>query len=311
MSTLAQRWMGRGNIVQESYTLKEKLAGYVDITRPILSTMGALGVAAAAAMSYGGFPVWSKCLAGFIAAVLAFAGIHAFNDFVDTNRDVACWPGRPVPSHRMASNQALLLSVLAFAVSLAIIGVFFNPVCFVVSITALGLGCLYSAYLRDRVGYLVLPPIQSMLWLCGWAAFSPNTLFTSGLPWILWLFSVAWQAGHIMIYSPLHPIRKIKGVKLTQVPALFVKTSPKTAAKLGFIFLWIALGLGIFLAFYANLGLVYLIPVGVMGIIMLIISYKFMADAENFGKGIKAFTFVTYFMLVARVFMLLSMLLFF
>jgi 4-hydroxybenzoate polyprenyltransferase len=302
--------MGRGNEIRESYTLSEKLNGLVDVTRPILTTMGALGVASAAALANNGFPSWNLCLIGLIAALLAYAGIHAFNDFIDRRRDVECWPGRPVPSRRMTSNQVLVLAVSTFIISLAIIWIFFNPVCFTVSVISIIMGCLYSAYLRDRVGYLVLPPIQGLLWLCGWTAFSSGTLFTSWMPWVLYLFSASWQAGHIMVYSPLHPIRKIKGVKLTQVPALFVKTSPRTAAVLGFLFLTLALGLGIFLGFFAKLGLIYLIPFGLMGLVTLTISYRFMKDAENFGKGMKAFTYATYFMLTARVFILLSVFIF-
>lgn len=306
MSTLTQRWMGQGNTVKSSYTFSEKLAGLIDITRPILSVMGAFGVAAAAALAYGGIPFWGQCLAGFLAAIFAFGGVHSFNDYIDTRRDVECWPGRPIPGQRLRPRQGLFLALSAFAAALIIIWFFFNPVCFIVSLVSLVLGCLYSAYLRDRVGYLVLPPIQSMLWLCGWTAFSPDTLFTSWIPWSLYLFSVAWQAGHIMIYSPLHPIRKKKEMKLTQVPALFFKTSPQTAAVMGFIFLWIALGLGIFLSFFANLGFIYLAAAIIAGAVMLVISYKFMKDAENFGKGIKAFQAATYFMLTARIFMLLS-----
>jgi 4-hydroxybenzoate polyprenyltransferase len=311
LATLAQRWMGRGNEIRESYTLSEKLNGLVDVTRPILTTMGALGVASAAALANNGFPSWNLCLIGLIAALLAYAGIHAFNDFIDRRRDVECWPGRPVPSRRMTSNQVLVLAVSTFIISLAIIWIFFNPVCFTVSVISVIMGCLYSAYLRDRVGYLVLPPIQGILWLCGWTAFSPGTLFTSMTPWVLYLLSIAWQSGHIMIYSPLHPTQKIKGVNLTQVPALFFKTSPKTAATLGFGFLCIALGMAIYLSFYANLGLIYLIPVILMGLIALVISYNFMKNAEDFGRGIKAFTYATYFMTVIRVCILLSVLIFF
>ena len=126
MTTLAQRWMGQGNVVKDSYTLGERWAGLVDITRPILSTMGALGVAAAAVMAYGGFPPWNECLAGFVAAILAFAGIHAFNDFVDGQRDNLCWPGRPLPSRRLAPTQALILAISTFVASLAIVWVLFN-----------------------------------------------------------------------------------------------------------------------------------------------------------------------------------------
>jgi 4-hydroxybenzoate polyprenyltransferase len=310
MASITQRWMGRGNIVKPSYTFSDRLAGVLDITRPVLSVMGALGVASAAALAYGGFPAWHYCLVGVIAALLAFSGIHAFNDFIDRRRDVVCWPGRPIPSHRLAPRQGLLLALGSFAVALAIIWFAFNPVCFTVSVVALGLGCLYSGYLRDRVGYLVLPPIQSMLWLCGWTAFSPDTLFTSWSPWVLWTFSVSWQAGHIMVYSPLHPIQHAQGVKLTQVPAFFKRTSPQTAAILGFAFLCLAAMLSIYLGFYYDLGLLYILPTSLMALIALAISYKFTRDPENFAKGIRTFSFATYFMLVARVFILLSVFLF-
>jgi protoheme IX farnesyltransferase len=310
MSSIMQRWMGQGNTVKASYTTGERMAGALDLTRPVLSTMGALGVAAAAALAYQGFPAWNKCLVGFIAALLALAGIHAFNDFVDKRRDVVCWPGRPIPSKRLAANQALLLTIGSFSVALVIVWFVFNPTCFVVSAIAIALGCLYSGYLRDRAGYLILPPIEAMLWLCGWTAFSPGTLFTWA-PWSLWLFSLTWQAGHIMVYSPLHPIQHVKGEKLTQVPALFKRTSPQTATVLGFIFLCLSAAVSLYLGFYFKLGLLYLIPTAIMAAVALIISHRYMLDPENFGKGIKAFSYATYFMLVARVFILLSVLLFY
>ncbi len=311
MASIAQRWMGQGNVVKPTYTISDRLAGALDITRPILSGMGALGVAAGAALAYGGFPTWSQCLVGVIAALLAFAGIHAFNDFVDRRRDVVCWPGRPIPSQRLAAPQALFFALASFAAALIIIWFTFNTTCFTVSFLAVGLGCLYSGYLRDRVGYLALPPIQSLGWLCGWAAFSPDTLFSSWSPWVLYLFSAAWQAGHIMVYSPLHPVQRVKGIKLTQVPAFLKRTSPQTAAILGFVFLCLALVLSIYLGFYFHLGLLYLLPTALMAVPTLIFSFNFIHDSENFAKGIKAFSFATYFMLVARIFILLSVFFFF
>jgi protoheme IX farnesyltransferase len=308
MATLMQRWMGQGNVVSAHYSLSEKLAGAVDITRPVLTFMGALGVASAAAIAKGGFPTWGQSLAGLIAALVAFGGIHAFNDFIDARRDTTCWPGRPIPSRRLTSRQALILSVLAFAVSLVLVWQYFSRLSFEISLIAVSLSCLYSSYLRDRVGYLVLPPIQGLLWLCGWAAFSPANLFTSWMPWVLYLFSIAWQSGHIMIYSPLHPTRKIKGANLTQVPALFFKTSPKTASIIGFWFLCLALALSIFLGFYAHLGLIYQVPVIIMGILALESSYRFTRSSENFAAGIKAFSFATYYMLTVRVFILVTIL---
>jgi len=311
MAGIMQRWIGQGNVVKSSYTISDRLAGTLDITRPVLSTMGALGVAGGAALAYGGFPAWDKCLIGFIAALLAFAGVHAFNDFVDNRRDVVCWPGRPIPSERLTPRQGLFLATGSYSAALIIVWFAFNPVCFAVSAVAIGASCLYSGYLRDRIGYLILPPIEGMLWLCGWTAFAPETLFSSGAPWLLWLFSTAWQAGHIMVYSPLHPVQHVKGAKLTQVPAFIKRTSPQAATILGFVFLCLAAVISIYLGIFFHLGLLYLLPTGIMALLALAISYKYMRDSENFARGIKAFSFATYFMLVARIFVLVSVFLFF
>ena len=99
MSTLVQRWMGRGHIVKSAYTGAERAAGLIDVTRPILTVMGALGVASAAALAYHGIPPWQQCIAGILAALSAYAGIHAFNDYVDGRRDLEC-PFRRIAEHR-------------------------------------------------------------------------------------------------------------------------------------------------------------------------------------------------------------------
>jgi hypothetical protein len=88
---------------------------------------------------------------------------------------------------------------------------------------------------------------------------------------------------HIMNYSPLHPIQKFKNTKLTQVPALFVKTSPQTATRIGFAFLVITWHWPFFWV-SCPFGLVYLIPWG-NGVITLMICYPFVLESENFGKS--------------------------
>jgi heme O synthase-like polyprenyltransferase len=80
---------------------------------------------------------------------------------------------------------------------------------------------------------------------------------------------------------------------------------------LGFAFLCLAAVVSVYLGIYFSLGLLYIIPTALMALAALAVSFRFMRDSENFGKGIQAFSFATYFMLVARVFMLLSIFLFF
>jgi heme O synthase-like polyprenyltransferase len=95
------------------------------------------------------------------------------------------------------------------------------------------------------------------------------------------------------------------------VPAFIKRTSPQGATVLGFAFLCLAAAVGIYLGFYFQLGLVYLLPTALMAALALVFSFKFMRDSENFARGIKAFYFATYFMLVARLLILLSVFLFF
>ena len=114
-----------------------------------------------------------------------------------------------------------------------------------------------------------------------------------------------------MVYSPLHPVQHVKGAKLTKVPAFIKRTSPQASTILGFVFLCLAATVGIYLGFYFNLGILYLLPTALMALLALAISFSYMRDSENFTKGIRAFSFATYFMLVARIFILLSVFLFF
>jgi len=48
--------------------------------------------------------------------------------------------------------------------------------------------------------------------------------------------------------------------------------------------------------------LLYIIPTAIMAAVALVICFQYVRDPENFGKGIKTFSFATYFMLVARLF---------
>jgi len=111
-----------------------------------------------------------------------------------------------------------------------------------------------------------------------------------------------------MIYSPLHPVQSVGKQELTQVPALFITTSAKTAVMLGIIFLSIACGISIFLGFYAHLGLVYIVPAVIMGLFAVYASLRFLQDWRNFAKGLRAFGMATYFMLALRAFILIAVL---
>lgn len=307
-SSLMQRWLGQGAPVKERYSGLEKLAGLFDLTRPRLAVMTPLNAGSAAVLALGGFPPLETCLVGSAAVILSVAGIHCVNDFVDRRRDLVAWPGRPIPGGRVRASWALLLALACFAGALGLSWAFFNVQNFLIFATALALGCFYSAYLRDRVGYLSLPPINGLIYLGGWAAVAPGTLLASGLPWLLYALGFCWQAAHIMLYSPVHPIRKAGARWRTEVPALFFIPTPRGAAALGLGFFLATLALALGLFFVAGLGVVYLAPVVIVSVLTLIPSVAFLRDWSSREKGIKAFSAMSNFRLALSAAILLDVL---
>ncbi len=306
LSAIVRAGFGYGIAAKPEYNFGDRVLGFLTLVRPVFLIMTPLNAASAVVLGLGRFPSWSQCLIGFCAVALAGAAVNSFNDYVDRERDKQIWQSRSIPSGRVKPKEALAMVLVFFAASLSIAWFYFNPATFVILLLATVLGCLYSVYLRDKVGYLSLPPIVGLIYLGGWAAFSPETLFTSFLPWYLYLLGVVWQAGHIMIYYPLH-LTEGDGQKVP--PALFFVPSTRFAVVLGVVFFCITLVLAGLLPLIAPLSPFYLILVLPAGIYALYRCLKLLGDSMNRGLGLKAFGAVTIFRLTISVSILLVVLL--
>lgn len=269
--------------------LKGKVVAFLEITRPILLLFSPALVGSGIVLSIKGVPPTGKTLLFFIAVVLATGGIHSFNDWADRERDLLVWPNRPIPSGRVREKEALILSFLLFSTALAISWNFFNSTNFLIMLVALILGCLYCLHLRDKIGYLTLPPIIGLFPIGGWSVFSPKNLFSSSLPWLLYLLALSWQAGHIMVYSPCHPLRWMKDKPKTEMPALFFSTTPYMASLLGGVFHVLTLLISIWLFFVASLGYIYLVMALLGGFIALSSAVSLVHNPTDRKKAITAF----------------------
>ncbi len=162
----------------------------------------------------------------------------------------------------MRRTEALAIALVCYGGALALAWLFFNEAS-KANFVILAIGCVagwgYAAFTRDRIGYLSLPLLIGLFDLGGWAAFSPETLFTSATPWLLFALAVAWQGAHIMVLSAAFKGGPSADAQ-TVMPALFYKPTVKgaTALALGFSLLfWPA---AIVLYFRTDLGLLYLLP---------------------------------------------------
>lgn len=287
--------------------LWDRISAFLALIRPLFFILTPVNAASAAVLALGGYPTLAQCLLGFLAVAFASCATNVFNDYIDRERDSFIWPARPVPSGRVKPNEALLVVIASLGISLSIAWFIFNPVTFFILLLAVILGALYSAYLRDRVGYLSLPPIVGLIYLGGWAAFSPETLFSSFIPWYLYLLGVIWQTAHIMIYYPLHVIRNTNSkTDMKAPPALFFTPSPQVAMKIGIIFTCLTLLLSAGLFFLAPLGALYLALVIAAGVYALMSGLRLRKDTLNRERGLKAFASLSIFRLVISAAILLT-----
>lgn len=283
------------------FGLRDRLLGSMSLVRPVFFVLTPVNAASAVVLSLGGYPSLSKCILGFLAVAFASCAINVFNDYIDRERDKDIWPARAIPGGRVKPSEALLVVIASLAISLLVTWLAFNRPTFYILLLALVLGGLYSVYLRNKVGYLSLPPIVGLIYLGGWSAFSPETLFGSWLPWYLYLLGVVWQTAHIMIYYPLHI------VDAKAPPALFFRPSPQAAIRIGIIFTCLTIVLSGLLPLLApDLGILYLVLVMAAGIYALISVLILLRNISNRKRGMVAFNSLSVFRLVISAAILLA-----
>lgn len=307
MNKVALLFFGQGLTSKKEYSTKDKLLGFLTMVPPIFWFLTPINAASAVVLSIDSYPAWDKAIIGLVTVALAGWGVNALNHYVDRERDKVIWPERALPAGRVKPHTALISTILTFICAPLLSWFFFNPTNFLLLLLAIALGTLYTAFLRDRVGYLSLPPIVGLVSLGGWTAFSPETLFTSGLPWFLYFLHFCWQAGHIMIYYPLHVTNDAPDKQSVKIPpAFFLVPSSRAAVAIGIGFTCLTLVLSILLPLLFPLSYLYLVLVIASGIYGLIMGARFLKDSSDTKRGLQAFTALSIFRLVTVVAILLD-----
>lgn len=300
-------YLGLGTASKPTYSVKDRLFGFFTLVPPIFLFLTPVNAASAVVLSIGGYPPWDKAILGLITVAFAGWGVNAINHYIDQGRDKIIWPQRALPAGRVNPIIALMSALLAFICALLLSWFFFNPTSFVILLLAIMLGAFYSVYLRDRVGYLSLPPIVGLVSLGGWSAFSPETLFSSWLPWFLYFLHFSWQAGHIMIYYPLHVTAETSGKPSIKIPpAFFFTPSRNIAVGIGLGFISLTILLSILLPLLTSLSYIYLLLVLASGVYGLVMGIRFFRNTLDNKRGIQAFTAVSMFRLVTVIAILLD-----
>jgi 4-hydroxybenzoate polyprenyltransferase len=291
--------------VRRAYGFKEKLTGCLTLARPIFLLMTPLNAACAAILSIRALPSWGLCLAGFFTGALAAAGVNVFNRYADRARDKVLWPQRAIPVGRVKPGVALTISLVSYAAALALCWVYFNPTAFFILLAAIILGSLYSTTFRDRVGYLSLPPIEGLIFLCGWACTAPSTVFTTFLPWYLYSLGLVWQSGHIMAHYMLN-IRYEEGKPVIITPALFFRPSPRLAARMTLGFALLLFVMALLLPVVTSISWLYIAPVAAYGLFVIYQCRELFKDAPDTTKTHRAWSALATYRMVISLAIILS-----
>jgi 4-hydroxybenzoate polyprenyltransferase len=295
---------------RNKYSFKERLVGYLTLARPLFLLLTPINAASAAILSILGLPSWDLCAAGFFTGALAAAGVNIFNRFADRERDKTLWPSRAIPSGRVKPAAALVIALFAYAAALALCWIFFNPTGFFILLASIILGSLYSTHLRDKVGYLSLPPIEGLIFLCGWACLSPGTVFTAFLPWYLYLLGVVWQSGHIMAHYVLNIRFDADGKPSISTPALFSRPSAHTASRMTIIFTVLLFIMSVLLPLLTPLSWIYILPVAAYGIFTIFQCRAFLKSALDEKQMHRAWSSLAMFRLIISAAIILSILIY-
>jgi len=258
------------------------MLGYLSLQRPLVAIMGPLMFLSGMFLALKAIPSIIQIVVGFIAVYLLTAAEHTLDDFIDVERDKMKWPHRALPSGLIPRNHAGVYAILMVIIGIVLSYIFFNWQLVVVEILALGLGSLYP-YLRDQVGYLTLPPVPALIGIGGWVSVSPETLFTSPVPWILYLVFVGWQSFHILAMP-----WAIKYEKL-----FFVKFSPRNTAVTSVLFSIVTFVFVLFLFIEAEFHIIFLLILLLLSALFWIAAYGMVKNPLNDKKTFRAFKIAT------------------
>ncbi len=254
----------------------QKLFAFVEITRVSVIFMGLpFALAGAAyALSITLIPVsLIQAIMGVLAVFFVTGAVHTIDDYFDRKRDRALWPNRQLPSRGITPKIALVISMMCYVIGFSLVFLFFNIICGVVLLIATIWATTYTGYLREKVGYMTLPFAIGLFPVGGFVAFSPQTLWSNPIPWILYLMVFLWQSAHILAYSPPHGLKDGK----TAVPLLFKRFSPEITLIIAGIFAGLCMSVGILTFFLTELSYFYLgitIGLGILLICMAIFTAK-------------------------------------
>jgi len=260
--------------IQEARVLgiREKLAAYVELTKPRIALMLVLTSAAGFYLGSVGtfdFVLFVNAMIGI--ALLAF-GVATLNQYIerDIDRLMERTAGRPLPTGRLSNTEALVFGILQCAVAEVYLYFLVNPLTAALGLVVIfGYVFLYTPLKTRTSASTAIGAIPgAMPPLMGWTAASND--ITLGA-WSLFVILFLWQFPHFLAIALMYRDEYAKaGIKM--LPVLEADGRITARQIVSFTFMLLAASLAPF--FLGMAGVVYLFGALVLGLWFLFESVR-------------------------------------
>jgi 4-hydroxybenzoate polyprenyltransferase len=272
----------QGTWAPSKRNLTNLILGYFSLQRFLVAIMGPLMFLSGMFLALKAIPSTTHIVIGFLAVYLLTASEHTIDDFIDIDRDKIKWPDRALPNGLISRSHAGLYAIFMLSIGIILSYIIFNWQVVLIELVALGLGAAYP-FLRDKVGYLTLPPVPALIGIAGWVSVSPETLFKSSVPWLLYLVFVGWQSFHILAMPWAIKYEKV----------LFVKLSPRNTALVSVIFSIITFIFIIPLFLEVKFHIIFLLIILLLSSLFWSAAFSMVKNPLNDKKTFRAFKIAT------------------
>ena len=244
--------------------LRERIAAYVELTKPRIAFMLVLTSAAAFYLGTKGsfdLPLFVNSMIGIL--LLAF-GVATLNQYIERDTDALMdrTAKRPIPTQRITPNEALIFGVLQCAVSEIYLYFLVNPLTAVLGLTVIiGYVFLYTPLKTRTSASTAIGAIPgAMPPLMGWTA-AANEI-TIGA-WALFALLFLWQFPHFLAIASMYKEQYAKaGIKMLPV----VEPDGRITARQIVMFTIMLFPISLAPFFLGFAGLVYLVGATILGI---------------------------------------------
>lgn len=244
--------------------MRERIAAYVELTKPRIAFMLVLTSAAGFYLGTKGsfdLPLFLNSMIGIL--LLAF-GVATLNQYIERDTDALMdrTAKRPIPTQRITPNEALIFGVLQCAVSEIYLYFLVNPLTAILGLTVIiGYVFLYTPLKTRTSASTAIGAIPgAMPPLMGWTA-AANEI-TIGA-WALFALLFLWQFPHFLAIASMYKEQYAKaGIKMLPV----VEPDGRITARQIVLFTIMLVPVSLAPFFLNFAGVVYLIGATLLGI---------------------------------------------